>query len=132
MRDYNERYPDFSVLKGKTITAVNVIDRDVVHLMTLDGQHYTMSHMQDCCENVMLEDVCGDWADIIDSPVLLAEKVSNADEPEDVNLDNRYRDNAEEWTFYKLSTIKGSITLRWYGASNGYYSTDVSFVWESD
>lgn len=35
------------------------------------------------------------------------------------------------WTFYRFATVKGTVTVGWYGSSNGCYSERVSFVVES-
>ena len=83
-----------------------------------------MYHHQDCCENVTVEDVCGDVADIVGSPLTLAEKSTSDKNPEGVV--KKYQDSFT-WTFYKLATVKGYVTIRWYGESNGYYSEGVSF-----
>jgi uncharacterized protein YegJ (DUF2314 family) len=123
---------DFGVLKGKTIVKIEssysnlskedglLADRDEVYIYTFDYKVYKMYHEQDCCENVYLSDVDGDWKDIIGSPVLMAEVVAG----ESITDDDG---DLTEWTYYKLATIKGYVTLRWIGTSNGYYSVDVPF-----
>ena len=85
-----------------------------------DGRRFVFYHSQSCCENVDIEDVCGDIDDLIGSPIMLAEEVSNEDAPV---LDRE----SYTWTFYRFGTAKGSVTVRWLGTSNGYYSESVSF-----
>lgn len=85
------------------------------------GKQYLLGHHQNCCERVNLEDVCGDLEDLIGSPIIMAEEVSS-EPPEDFNKDNY---DSYTWAFYKLGIQKGTVTLRWFGSSNGYYSEAV-------
>ena len=114
----------FEELKGKTIVKIEGMEKDsvCVEFFCSYGTKYVMDHEQDCCEEVYVEDVCGDVEDLLNSPILLAEEVKNADGP----ALNEYEESWT-WTFYKIATIKGTVTLRWYGASNGYYSEEVDF-----
>lgn len=111
-------------LIGKMFVKVES-DHDSVTFINVmpEGPHYRMEHIQDCCESVELEDINGDLNDLVDTPILHAEEVSNADEPPKHPDADSYT-----WTFYKFRTAKGYVTLRWYGTSNGYYSEGVSVI----
>jgi len=115
---------NFSELTGKTLKSIEKTS-DTMDFKTVDGEHYRLYHSQGCCESVSIEDVCGDLDDLIESPLLLAEESTSGENPEGVTKD--YQDSFT-WTFYKLATIKGSVTIRWYGSSNGYYSESVDFL----
>lgn len=80
---------------------------------------FVFTHFQDCCESVYIEDISGSLDDLVGTPLLQAEEV------EGETLDPVDYDESFTWTFYKFATIKGSVTVRWYGSSNGYYSESV-------
>jgi hypothetical protein len=110
-------------LKGLVFHSVKQDDGEVVFTMN-DGTKYIMYHEQDCCENVYIEDVCGDISDLENTPILTAEERANYD---DLGPLDEY-DDSYTWTFYEFRTIKGSVTIRWYGTSNGYYSESVDII----
>jgi len=123
----------FSVLVGKTLVSAETNDdKTELTLKCADGSIYRMYHDQNCCESVWLDDVVGDWQDVIGEPILIAEVVTNrnTDDPEPTSA--VYTDDSHTWTFYTIRTNRGTVTLRWYGTSNGYYSEDVSFVCEKE
>lgn len=107
------------------LTFINVIgstEDDVMTFTSECGRVFRFEHIHDCCESVSIYDVCGDMSDLVGSPLLMSEEVSNETEP---SLD--YIPESHTWTFYKYATIKGSVTVRWLGTSNGYYSEYVSY-----
>lgn len=118
-----EKRTDFASLLGKTLVEISgKVGDDELKFVASDGGQYLMYHSQDCCENVRVEDITGDLSDLLGSPLLMAEEVSNADGPPPEYAESY------TWTFYKLATIKGGVTIRWLGESNGYYSESVDFA----
>lgn len=119
---------DFHELVGKTVTNIDVdsyYDNDAIVFTCSDGSKYLMTHDQDCCELVFIESVTGNFDNLLNTPIIMAEDVSNLMVHEPA-LDAH--DESYTWTFYKLATINGYVTIRWYGTSNGYYSERVDFV----
>jgi len=113
-------YIEIEEFIGKTFTDISVDEAgDEIIFTTNTGKKYKMYHSQDCCEDVSIEDIEGNLDDLINSEILKAEQVENNDNKKDDS------DDSWTWTFYKLATIKGYVTIRWYGDSNGYYSESV-------
>lgn len=112
-------HEDVQILLNKTLTSVEQRGNEEILFVTESGESYLMYHEQDCCENVWLEDVTGELDDLVGSPILMAEEVTQDGSDDNDCLESR------TWTFYKFATNKGYVTLRWCGESNGYYSESV-------
>ena len=91
---------------------------DYILFTFTDGTTCRFYHQQDCCESVDIEDITGDFSDLIGYPLLVAEVRTNEQEglEWDIGL----------WTFYCFRNLGGSVDVRWYGTSNGYYSVEVN------
>ena len=122
---------DFSELTDKVIDKIAIVNDERIYFLIYPSQEaYRLNHEQECCEDVRVEDICGDLRDIIGHPILLAEEVTYEEgvTPEECSVLNDGWSPFYQWTFYKLSTIKGSVTIRFHGQSNGYYAVGVNFT----
>lgn len=100
-----------------SITGCESGSEDVCFTMK-SGKVIRMIHHGECCESVSVEEVIGcDPQDLIGHEILSAS--------EDSKKTSGFGDE-EQWTFYTLRSHGGTMTIRWYGNSNGYYSTSVS------
>lgn len=113
-------------LLGKTLAEVVAKRHDEeIIFKTTEGKAYKMYHMQDCCESVVVEDICGELFDLIGSPIIQADEETSNYDPTDYKRE--YPPDSLTWTFYRLATAKGQVVIRWLGESNGYYSECVDF-----
>ena len=107
---------------GKTPTEITQTD-DTITFAFSGGEIARFHHYQWCCENVYVDDVNGDWSDLIGVPLLVAE------ERDGEYATDEYSESVT-WTFYAFRSINGSVDVRWCGTSNGYYSESVDFDFE--
>ena len=112
-----------SELLGQTLTKVQCTEgEDEAKFTTSSRETFILYHAQDCCESVLIEDVCGDPSDLIGSPIIMADESSSEKEAGYAH---------ETWTFYRMATVDGTVVIRWLGESNGYYSEEVDLKVEA-
>ena len=109
------------IFAGKIITNISglKLESDGV-TFHFEEEEFYMSHEQDCCETVDIEDINGDTNLVGATFYEIIEK----------DCDREALTENEEsytWTFYTIKTSKGYLDIRWYGSSNGYYSEQVDF-----
>lgn len=119
-------YCKVSKLLGKTLKDIKE-NEDQIEFITDTEDKYLMYHEQECGESVYIEDICGDLNDLLNSEILEAEDISDTMKIPCSKEKYRYYESVT-WTFYKIGTRKGSVTIRWCGTSNGYYSESVEFA----
>lgn len=128
----NESYTDpydypiipFENLLGKIFIDIS-INNNCIKFETDNGEIYEL--IPDANDevgndvNTDIEDINGDIKDLLNSPILQSKEATN-------NKDDFGQSYQESflWTFYKLSTVKGYVVIRYYGRSNGYYSEKVT------
>ena len=116
-----------SDLTGRSFCKVDRFDDYELCFYLTETNYVRMYHSVDCCESVYIEDICGDLDDLVGATILYFEEVSS----DDMKPMSEY-DESFTWTFYRIQTTKGSVDIRWYGTSNGYYSesVDIEFFTE--
>ena len=138
-------YRNVNELVGKVLTNIENKDNELIFHCE-NGNKYKLYHAQNCYESVSIEDIIGDLNDLIGTPILIAEEVSNKEFEEAFENSFVLKEGAEDyecnykdkngnhkpdsytWTFYKFATSKGYVDVRWFGESNGYYSESVDFI----
>lgn len=122
---YNDLLLNGLVFKSVTKTGYNEIRFELADdCVVKEGSKkrvLVFGHNQDCCENVGIEQIDGDLSDLEGVPLMMAQEAT-CENPEP-------GDDCSYFTFYKFATIKGYVTVRWLGESNGYYSTSVDTWW---
>lgn len=138
-------------LLGRTFAAVSQHDEDELHFKDEHGKTlFRFFYNPDCCARCGIDQIDGDLEDLCDSPITMAEYTQSETQPNDSQLaslcekaglgDNHDLRSCEQcqkwmdadadsmlgdsntWTFVKLATLKGYVTIRWWGSSNGCYS----------
>lgn len=115
---WNDVTSDMKDIIGKVPVHIEQGGDEQITFWFSDGSVCRWYHHQNCCESVDIEDVNGEWTDLLNTPLIVAE------ERKDVGSEDY---GSYTWTFYTFRSVNGSVDVRWYGYSNGYYSERVDF-----
>lgn len=100
---------------GKIVNRIEKYKDTELKFYMKDGSIYVMRHLQDCTEDVHIEDINGDLSKFRNTRIAKAY----------VSKGNSFYG---KYTFYHLTSYSGEyLTIRWIGTSNGYYSVEVNF-----
>lgn len=106
--------------------AVNA-GQDEMTVREVGGRTFRFYHEQECCESVGIYDVQGPLRHLLYSEILdVAETIDRENYPPDVKSPHRVE--SFTWTTYRITTARGTVTIRWFGESNGYYGESVTFI----
>lgn len=101
---------------------LNDVSYDRMVFVLNDGTAFVLHNESEgdygCDVSIHLVDIEGDLFDLIDRPLVVSETASHR--PPEKCCDS------ETWTYYRIATPKGMVSLRWHGRSNSYYSESVS------
>ena len=122
--DYSHKYTE---LIDKVFNSVENIENKEFVFTTETGNKYKFYDDKECCASIYIEDIIGNLDDLVGSPIIMAEEIIYKDEPPK-DCEILESEGSFTWTFYKFATIKGYVTVRWYGMSNGHYSESVDFT----
>ncbi len=117
----------FRVLTGHTLEWVTGLEKgsDCIRFLTTEGKRFRLRYIPDCCATADIEDIAGGTEeDLVGQTVVWAETLDSqheADAPPGHDTDSC------TWSFYVIRTQDTTITIRWYGESNGYYSESATF-----
>ncbi|MEK2647414.1 DUF7448 domain-containing protein [Bdellovibrio sp. BCCA] len=118
---------DLSFLLGKTIISHKLVDqKSNLLLVGDDGMHYWLGGFSSDGGHVHLEDINGNLDDLLNSPILRAEEKTVL-VPEDQKTHPGYTE--DYYFYYEISTIKGSVHMRFYGEEGAYYSASAWFYY---
>lgn len=118
-------HEDAEKLIGEVLESIDYSsnDDDIILFRTKSGKTFQMYHQQDCCENVHMEDLQGNWADLVGKVVrdVTVDSGDLGEPPSDSYNDSFTR------THFRFVVDDATVISKWIGTSNGYYSEEVSF-----
>lgn len=123
------KFNNFFDLKGQTLSAITPIPSREEFFSFHQGDKLVgyLQHRQDCCENVDFIKCIGEPADVLNSPITLAETDNPSEDPS-WHTPPHSANESFTWSVFILETAKGRVELWFLGESNGYYGESVDFV----